>query len=657
MILNTDQIDFKRKNNITLGVKPRKSVNIDRKFDENMNEDKRDLVRASVLWEQLYDLRQRRKRCRMFVDGEQWSDKFYDPESKKYVTGEEYIRSQGRVPLVQNLIKPVIKNIKGQYRSYSMKGTVTSRTREKQILGATMSAALDAELSYNQSEELDAQNIEEMAISGVCISKVQWDYDETQDQETLLIENPVINRMFFNSDIEDIRFNRSIRMIGEIHDWPVDKIVQMFAKTKKEEEQIRSFFPLNIEEFTARYATFGSDRIDDMSFLTPADYDKGRVFELWQKKLVWRMRVHDPIDASVQIVDMKDYELQDINKQRLANATAAGVPEDMVPFLDWSVRPEQVWFVKYLTAYGQRLFTAESPYAHQSHPYIVTVAGMIDGKVSGLVEDIIPLQVSINRMVSMRDFIIGNSAKGLLMVPEGSIPADMNINDFTKEWTKANGVILYKPLPGGQVPQQISSNSVPIGINEQISLSMQLFFQISGITQAAQGMKAAPGTPAALYAQEAQNSTINLKDFMSRFTSHKIERDYKAIQLIQQFRKDQYYISIAGDIPKDARTYDPEQIKGVKFNYTVSETQDTAVFRQGMEADLRSLLTEGFITKEQYAELSTQPWADKLKDIFSKMQSQQTPEQMQQLAGQIQEQANQNVNPKAAPMLQQLAQG
>ncbi len=657
MILDQEKIDYKNKTRSRLGLGITKNKAISRRFDENMDENKRDLVRFSVMWEQMYSLRTIRKRCRDFKNGDQWGDTFYDPDTRKYVRGDDYIRAQGRVPLVQNLVNPVIKNLKGQYRSFAMKGVVTSRVREKQMLGYTMSAALDAELSANQSEELDAQNLEEMSISGICVSKLQWDYDETQDKECLLISNPIINRMIFNNDIEDIRFTKSIRAIGEIHDWPIDKIVQMFANTKKEENDIRSMFPITIEEFQSRYRALSSDRIDNLSFLMPEDFDKGRVFELWQKKLVWRMRVHDPVDASIQVVDMTEKELEEINQRRINNYMMAGVPETEYALLDWQIKPEQVWYVKFLTAWGQCLFEKENPYKHQSHPYVITVDSMIDGKVSSLIESMIPLQVSINRMITMRDFIIGNSAKGLLMVPEGSIPAGVNINDFASEWTKANGVIVYKALATGAKPEQISTNSVPVGINEQISLSMSLFFQVSGISQALQGQQAGPGTPASLYAQEAQNSTVNVKDFMARFTSHKIERDFKAIQLIQQFKNDQYYISVAGkDIPQEARVYDPEQIKSVKFDYAITESQDTPVFRQAMDAELMKLLQMQAIDVKLYLEQSSMPWADRLLDAISKRESTDQSSNMQNIqeaSAQGEQQAVQNSDPRAVALLKQ----
>ena len=648
MILTPDKIKYRPQAG-RIKVKPASA----KKFDENMTEDNQDLMRAYNLWNMLDNLRERRRRCIKFVNGDQWSDKFWDPESKNWITGDQYIRSQGRVPLVQNLIGPTLENVVGQYRSNAFKGMVISRSREKQNLANTMTGALEAELDYNQAKELDAQLLRELYQGGICVSKVQWDYDETIDNEVLSMENPIINRMFMDSGIEDIRINKFLSFIGEFHDWTIDYIVQRFAKTPQEERIIRGFYPINVEEYQSMNETFSGDKIDNLSFLLPTDFNHGRVYEIWKKVLVWRMRVHDPADASIQVVDMTEAQLQEINALRLENAIAAGVPAENVPLLNWMVRPERVWVVKYLTPWGHRLYAAENPYKHQSHPYVVTVKTSTDGRISIPVENMIPLQVSINRMVTMRDFIIGNSAKGLLMVPEGSIPEGMNLNDFSAEWTKANGVVMYKPLPGGQVPQQISANSVPVGINEQISLSMQLFFQISGITQAAQGMKAAPGTPAALYAQEAQNSIINLRDLFERFASHKQERDYKAIQLIQQFRNDQYYIAVGGkDVREQDRIYNPEEIKNVKFNYSVTESNNTAVFRQGMEESLFSLLQGQFIDVKMFLENSSQPWAERLLDAINKREAQQpSPEEMQMALAQ----ANQQANPKAIPMINQVA--
>jgi hypothetical protein len=54
--------------------------------------------------------------------------------------------------------------------------------------------------------------------------------------------------------------------------------------------------------------------------------------------------------------------------------------------------------------------------------------------------------------------------KSVLSIPEDSIPAGMKPSDFASEWTKFNGVIVYKAKLGTQKPEQVSMNSIPVGI-------------------------------------------------------------------------------------------------------------------------------------------------------------------------------------------------
>lgn len=72
---------------------------------------------------------------------------------------------------------------------------------------------------------------------------------------------------------------------------------------------------------------------------------------------------------------------------------------------------------------------------------------VIDGRFKAVLSDVIDIQRYINRLLTLLDFIIGASAKGLLMVPQECIPDDMDIRDFAREYVKTNGVILIKKEP------------------------------------------------------------------------------------------------------------------------------------------------------------------------------------------------------------------
>ena len=131
---------------------------------------------------------------------------------------------------------------------------------------------------------------------------------------------------------------------------------------------------------------------------------------------------------------------------------------------------------------------------------------LLDGKFKALLSDIIDIQRYINRLLTMLDFIIGSSAKGLLMVPEEAIPDGMDIDDFAREYVKTNGVILLRKGAGDRLPRQIAVNGTDIGAWEMFAQEMQIMQQISGLSNAVQGQTPRAGTPSSLYAQETQNS-------------------------------------------------------------------------------------------------------------------------------------------------------
>ncbi|OJV22717.1 MAG: hypothetical protein BGO30_08565 [Bacteroidetes bacterium 41-46] len=83
--------------------------------------------------------------------------------------------------------------------------------------------------------------------------------------------------------------------------------------------------------------------------------------------------------------------------------------------------------------------------------------------------------------LSLQDFIISASAKGVLLVPEEAIPNDMTIEDFAEEWVKYNGVIKVKTKKGIQLPKQIVANSTNLGINDMINLQIKLRQSIKGL--------------------------------------------------------------------------------------------------------------------------------------------------------------------------------
>ncbi len=285
-----------------------------------------------------------------------------------------------------------------------------------------------------------------------------------------------------------------------------------------------------------------------------------------------------------------------------------------IPLIDAYEKPEKFMYVKFLTPTGDSLWEGETPYAHESHTYAISLYPLVDGECWGLVEDVIDQQRYINRLVIMQDFIISASAKGVLLIPEDAIPEDMDISDFADEWSKFNGVIKYKPSKAhGKVPEQISANSTNIGIQEMLALQMNYFQEISGVHSAIQGKEAKSGTPSSLYAQQAQNATINSVDYMEVFNSFKESRDMKALKIITQYYQSERYLAIAGNIyAEEAAKYSPEKVQGLDFDVRVTQGMDTPVYRSIIDDTLMKLMEGGAIGVELFLEHTSMPFAGKL---------------------------------------------
>jgi hypothetical protein len=220
------------------------------------------------------------------------------------------------------------------------------------------------------------------------------------------------------------------------------------------------------------------------------------------------------------------------------------------------------------------------------------------------------------------DFIINASAKGVLMVPEDIIPAGMSVQDFSDEWTRFNGVIVYKPAPHAQIPQQISSKSTNIGIHELLQLEMNLLSQISGVHEAIQGMKPNAGTPSSLYAQETQNATLNTLDYMHTFNQFIQDRDTKALKVICQYYKDERYLAVSGrQYNQEARMWNPALVQDIDFELVVSSGNDTPVFRQIVDDALLRMLESQMIDLQMYLENTSMPFADKLLECIKARQA------------------------------------
>ncbi len=608
------------------------------------------LDECRIYWDSLRDFRDRRKRSRKYYRGDQWSDFIKDPDDpdNSVITEEQYLMNQGKVPLKQNLIGKNVRNLVGQYLSNPAQAVVLSRARENATLTEMLTNALQYALHNNNAKILDIASFRESALSGTAFQKIGYDFFRERDIEDVSLRNVNPARMFFNTDLEDPRLT-DVRLIGEIIDTTIDDLCCIFAKSRADEERIKEIYRTTLDR--RYFSDYGLDatNIDSLDFFIPRDVSMARVFEVWTLKRVWRTYAHDPIDGSYTVTKATLKEVAEQNRMRLQMGREAGMTDDLIPLIEAKEKSEQIWYVKFLTPYGQCLYEGETPYKHQSHPYILSMQPLVDGEVWGLIEDMIDQQRYVNRLFIQYDSIISASAKGVLMVPEDIIPEHMTPADFAKEWTRFNGVILYKPNAShGKIPEQISANSTNIGIQEMLAWQLQMFQDTSGIYGAIQGKEANSGTPASLYAQQAQNASINTLEHMTYFENFLQQRSKKILKVIAQYYKEPRYLAINGKtVSQESKLYDPELVKNIDFDVVVTQGTDTPVYRQLVDNTLLELLKGQLIDLELYLEQTSLPFADKLLQAVRQRKEMAMQGQMPgQLPPELIAQMQQGINPQ-----------
>ena len=658
MKLISSKEELRGRTNSALGMRKQKITKLSQVtgISEDVHENMFLLEECRRYWDSLRDFRQRRLRSRKYYRGEQWDDTIINPDNEsELITEKQYLLNQGKVPLKQNLISNNVRNLVGQYLSNPSKTIVFSRIRDNAQATEMMTNALHSALQVNNIKLLDVTSFKESALSGAPIQKVGYEFWRERDVEDVFINNVSSARIFFNTDVADARLF-DLRLIGEIIDAPVDKIVSIFARSKADEKKIREIYAGLVDREYLTDIGLSPRNLDNMDFFNPRDTKSGRLFEIWQLKGAWKTYAHDPMDGSSSFVDFSLEDIAAQNAERIRIAAEEGISEEEVPLIEAEERYELTWFVKFLTPFGHCLYEGETPYKHQSHPYILSLMPMIDGEVWGIIEDMIDQQRYINRLIIQLDSIIGASAKGVLMVPDDVVPDNMSPEQFAKEYVRFNGVIFYKPQNHMQIPQQISSNSTNVGIHEMLALQMQLFQDVSGIHGAIQGKEANAGTPASMYAMQSQNATINTMEQMVYFENFLQERDKKVLKVILQYYNDRRYLSINGkSISEESRMYDPELVKNMDFDVVVTQGKDTPVYRQLIDDTLKELLMGGMIDLKMFLENSSLPFADKLIEAINSreqlMKEGQAPGAMpQDLVNQVTDSAN----PKAMAMLNQV---
>jgi len=420
---------------------------------------------AVVAWRDAASFRASRRRLKNYAYSRQWGDPVLTDDGGVMTEGEKVL-SGGRVPQTNNLIRPLIKSVVGRFR-YNL-------AREEPRSGLIESA-----YKANQLDELDCRALEEFLISGCVVQRVGWEH--LAHGEGVSIDNVNPNRFFVNRFLDPR--GRDIRLVGMLHDLPLERVKLSFAPGDPELAKL-------IEMVYEQCAAMRPDSLADIGkpgfeehFHRSSDPQLCRVIEVWSF----------------------DY--------------ASGQTGDLDPH----------WHCRFYAPDGTMLADTRSPYLHGSHPFVVKFYPLTDGEVHAFIEDVIDQQRHINQLITTIDAILVNSAKGVLLFPTDALPDGVSMKDATRAWHHPGGVLPINPK-STRLPVEMHSGGRSEGASQLLDLEMKLFQQISGVSTAMQGMTPTPSMSASLYDSQVSNAAISLLDIFETFNSFRAQRDRLVLQ-------------------------------------------------------------------------------------------------------------------------------
>ena len=585
------------------------------------------LERFHTAWMNLSRFREERDRSLRYIYGDQWSDTIM--YKGRIITEKNYIQSNGNIPLVNNVMRGLVNSVTGIYAKQDTEPVCFARNREDQTVGNMMTTALQCNWQINKMPILLLNIFEEFLASGAAIARETYEYREDILDEFTDSVNPYYMAWEGGSDPR----HTDIRMIGQMHDLDYNEMVSTFvnSRTGITVGELRNMYfgvdGRRLPDLNESSSSQLNERhdINNVSFYSSSNNHEYRVFEIWTKEIKMRYRCWDTNSGErykIELSQIKEVEAE--NKLRLEKGAQYGIPEDEIPLIETEKFVDNYWYYSFLTPSGHVLLEGETPYEHKSHPYTIKLYPFVNGEVHSFSSTFIDQQRYINRLITLNDFILRTSAKGVTLVPEDCIPDDMSPEEFAEKWTSVDGLIIYKPKTGSNLkPEIFHNNSTNIGINEMLQLQLGLIDRISSVQGALQGKEAASGTSAARYGMEAQNATTALAAILKMFTAFTEDVAKKKVKTMQQYYEDGRYISTNSN-SSDITQFDAVNSQDVEYVISIRESAATPVYRMMANDWLKELWmgSNGLITVQDLLRYGDFPFAEKLLQDIEERQKQ-----------------------------------
>lgn len=585
------------------------------------------LAECAACWNALDEARRKLRRSLMYSYGDQWGDYVTDPDTFEQITEGELIKKNGKVPLKNNMIAPILSNVDGQLRQNLMRPVCVARDQTESKLGEMMSVAIEYVHDINEMEELDADSMRMLLNGGMTAQRIEYGVNPSKERRDVWVYSVNPSRLFFNTNLEDVRM-WDLTCVGELFDLPLDDVLAHFGTTPEKKRRIKEMYGNVSQPLFAGNRAMQGDESRNLSFYTASRTGLCRVILGWKLESRDSYRWNDnsngtwgymPYDSTSK--SMFDAE----NRRRIEEGAARGLGEDELLLVEYEFATERYWYYRYMTPYGDVLQEGNSPYWHGEHNYVLHLFPLIQGRLGNFVEQFIDQQRAINRTATLIDFIRSTSSKGVLVVDDDAFES-MSREEVIDEYVRYNGVLFVKLKPGQSIDgvvRQYNSSAAIAGDFELLNLQLRLINEISGVNSAMQGHAPKSGTPASLYAQQIQNSSLNLKGLFDGFRNFRRRRDSKVMKTIQQYYNEAHYIDIAGTQYSDeAKWYNPDKVQNSDFDLTIADGYNTPAYQLVANDFLMDLFRAKAIDVKTMLENSSYPFATKILEALKRNEEQ-----------------------------------
>jgi len=576
------------------------------------------LMEAQRYWSGMDRFRRERERNKNYHNGDQWGDIIL--VNGKSMTEEEYIKGRGQVPLKNNLIRRLVRNVLGEYYKQNSEPVCKARDENEQQIAECDNELLKYNSQLNRLRMVNARTMEDYLIGAFVIHRKWYGWERDKLDCWTKYVNPKC--FFIDDSMKDFR-GWDVRCLGEVHDVDFGEVCGQFAHSPEDYRRLRDIYrsASKMSNLQQVCEEFGYSRLKNYDFLFTGDPTRCRVIEVWRKETKPRYRCHDYNSGEVYKIEVSDKQVMvdAENADRIARGTAVGMAREDIPLIEAEWFLDEYWYYYFLTPFGDILDEGETPFEHKEHPYVFLAYPFIDGEIHSFVSDVIDQQRYVNRLITMYDWIMRASAKGVLLVPEDCLGTHTP-QEFAEEWASVDGVLFYNAKPGVPAPQQIANNATNIGIGELLNLQLKFFEDISGVHGAMQGRGGPSGESGTLYAQQAMNAATSLLDLLISFNNFVEDAAYKDLKNILQFYDDKKIMSIVGyDHGIDIT---PQRIRDVEIDIAIAESTASPTFREFGTMFLRELVSTGLLGLEEALEVGDFPYKDKLLQVIKSREQQ-----------------------------------